>query len=139
MKKILVVLIFCLFCFCSCNSDKYDFVNESFTVEYCHKVNSDFTICDGLITVKYDGNDFITYHYNVYPKNINDYSKPPYKIFPEDSINNEIEHKLEYDTVYVFSDTLKNVRITRDEDHIIAYKQTEDGDYLKFLDAYYEN
>jgi len=120
MKKIFVVLIFCLFCFCSCNNNKYDFVNESFTIEYCHKINSDFTICDGLITVKYDGNNFITYHYNVYPKHI----------------NNEIEH--EYDTVYVFSDTLKDVRITRDVDHIIAYKQTEDGDYIVFENAYFE-
>lgn len=133
MKKILVVLIFCLFCFYSCNNNKYDFVNESFTIEYCHKINSDFTTCDGLLTVKYDGNDFITYYYNVYPKNT--YNKPHYKIFPEDSINNEIE--LEYDTLYVFSDTLKDVRITRDGDHIIAYKQTEDGNYIKFLDGYF--
>lgn len=135
MKKIFVVLIFCVFCFCSCNSNKYDFANEPFAIEYCHKINSDFTTCDGLLTVKYDGNDFITYYYNVYSKNT--YNKPHYKIFPEDSINDEIE--LEYDTVYVFSDTLKDVRITRDGDHIIAYKQTEDRDYLKFLDAYYEN
>ena len=135
MKKIFVVFIFCVFCFCSCNSNKYDFVNEPFTIEYCHKLYSDFTICDGLVTVKYDGNDFITYYYNEYPKNI--YIKPHYKIFPEDSINDEIEYKPEYDTVYVFSDTLKDVRITRDESHIIAYIQTEDGHYRKFLDGYF--
>lgn len=138
MKKIFVVLIFCLFCFCSCNRNKYDFVNEPFTIEYCYKFNSDFTEYHPLVTVKYDGNDFITHYYEVFPKKFVGASIPPYKIFPEDSVNDEIEHITEYDdTVCYYSDTLKDVRITRDGDHIRAYDQMKDGHYLELLDGYF--